>query len=512
MSSIVSKSTVTPHLVWIILLAILFSLFFGLIASLGSPVITFLFVGLLSGLFLVAQPTMLLWISLIWTLVIAGLLGYFAEIDRAVWPVYATAAAFWMVASISAFSTRKKVLVRESSGLPRYLTALIIFYVLAIGNSLYQYEGVTQLLVGIKNYLLFFGLTLSLAAAVFPTKVLHRVAIGILIIMLVQLPFALYQYFVIRVKRIETGGRTIGDSLVEASDSVVGTMGGRAMGGGQDDVLALMACIVLTGILAAWRAGLLRTVYMAILLILVTMPVLFAETKIIVVYFPVLLLVVGWDYISRRPLTIVLTGLISPLLLAGILVSYHHLHWSEQHGDLETAVERSFTYSFAERTEGPRALRGDMSRREVIEYWWDNHGIDRPDTLLLGHGLGSSKIGSTVIVGKIVREHGGRHLSKTGLGQLLWDTGLVGTLLFFWVLLTASWQACKLARRGEAMDRVLLKTIQAGLLMMAISLLYKNSLINAAHIGFVLFLMLGIVAYYGRFSMARHSSEAQVKG
>ena len=511
MFSIASKSTGTPHLVGITILAILLSLFFGLIASLGNAVIMFLFVGLLGGLFLIAQPKMLLWVSLIWTLMVAGLLEYFGEISRAVWPVYAVAVAFWMVAGISAFSTKRIVLVRESSRLPGYLITLIIFYVLALANSLYQFDGVSQLLAGVKNYVLFFGLTLALVASVYRTKALHQIAIGILIITLIQLPVTLYQYFFVRSKRIETGGRTVGDSLVEASDSVVGTMSGSMTGGGLDDALALLVCITLTGILVAWRGGLLRTGYMALLSIMVIIPVLFSENKIIVVYFPVVFLVVGWDYIRSRPHALVLAGLATPLLLFGILVGHYHLHWSAQYDSFDTAVEKNFSYSFEEKSVGHRATMGNMTRREAVEFWWESHSIFHPDTFLLGHGLGSSKLHSSVGTGKVVREYGGRNLAKTGLSQLLWDTGLIGTLLYFWVLLSAAIHARKMSQSGESMDRVMLRTIQAGLLMLAISLLYKATLLNAAQLGFLLFLMLGMVAHYGQTMKINLINSGQVK-
>jgi hypothetical protein len=288
-------------------------------------------------------------------------------------------------------------------------------------------------------------------------------------------------------------------------------MSGSMTGGGLDDALALLVCIVLTGILAAWRGGLLRTSYMALLSVMVIIPVLFSENKIIVVYFPVVFLVVGWDYIRSRPHAMVLAGLAMPLLLFGVLVGHYHLHWSSQYDDLETAVEKNFLYSFEEKSSEDRARLGNMTRREAVEFWWESHTVFHPDTLFLGHGLGSSRLNSTVVSSKTVREYGGRDLAKTGLSQLLWETGLIGTLLFFWALLAAAQHARKIAQTVESMDRVMLRTIQAGLLMMAISLLYKGSLLNAAQMGFLLFFMFGMVAYYGQAMKNDLLNSGQVK-
>jgi hypothetical protein len=504
MPSVVHKSKFSPQQIWVALLAILLSLFFGLIAAFGSAVVIFLFVGLLGGLFLVSKPTMLLWLALIWTLLVVGPLGYFADISRGAWLVYAAAAAFWLVPIFAqSFSGKDLTAPRQAKVLPSFLIVLILFFMLALANSLYHFEGAMQLLVGIKNYLLFFGLALAVAAAVFPVKTLHRVAIGILVVGLIQLPITLYQYLFVRANRIKTGGRTITDSLVEASDSVVGTMGGRNFQGGLDDVLALLILILLAGVLTAWRQGLLHITLTAIVSIILIIPILLTETKVIFFYFPLVMLVVSWDYLRSRPQAMVLSGLALPLILFAGLVGYYQLHWSEQHENFEVAVERSFSYSFDEHASENRAKFGDMSRREAVVYWWDNHDIDRMDTLLFGHGLASSKLYSSVVLTKTVLEHGGRNLAKTGLSQLLWDTGLVGTLLFFWVLIAAAQHARKLAQASEGMDRVILLATQAGLLMMAFSLFYRNSLLNQAQANLPLFFMLGMVAYYGRLAIVK---------
>jgi hypothetical protein len=456
---------------------------------------------------------MLLWFTLIWTLLVAGPLSYFANVSRADWIVYASAFVFWFIAGISAFSSSKKSPHQEVSKFPGYLVALILFYILNLANSLYQLDGVMQLFVGIKNYFLFFGLTLTLAAAVFSINTLRRVAVGILIIGLIQLPVALYQFIFIRSDRIDSGGGTIGDSLVEASDVVVGTMGGQVLRGGLDDVLALLSPILLAGLLTAWRQNLLPTGRTIALSILVIAPVFLTETKVIFFYFPVVALVVSWDYLRRRPHALAMTALVAPLVLAVGLAGYYQLHWSKQYENIEVAVEKSFTYSFAEQAGEARARSsGEMTRREAVEYWWTNHDLSQPDTLFLGHGLAASKQQSTVVLPKTVREHGGRNLAKTGLSQLLWDAGLIGTLLFFGVLLAASHRAAKLSQTGEPMDRVILKAIQAGLLLMALSLLYRSSLLNTAQAGFPLFLMLGMVAYYDRFAKKSALSESGVKG
>jgi hypothetical protein len=228
---------------------------------------------------------------------------------------------------------------------------------------------------------------------------------------------------------------------------------------------------------------------MALLSVMVIIPVLFSENKIIVVYFPVVFLVVGWDYIRSRPHAMVLAGLAMPLLLFGVLVGHYHLHWSSQYDDLETAVEKNFLYSFEEKSSEDRARLGNMTRREAVEFWWESHTVSS----------------------KTVREYGGRDLAKTGLSQLLWETGLIGTLLFFWALLAAAQHARKIAQTVESMDRVMLRTIQAGLLMMAISLLYKGSLLNAAQMGFLLFFMFGMVAYYGQAMKNDLLNSGQVK-
>lgn len=478
-------------------LVALISLFFGMVAGTGNLILVFLIVGLLGGVVLVAHPTWLLWVGVVWTLVVAGLLRYFADIQKADWLVYAAALSFWLVAAATRFRPKSADMAR-GAGMPGFVAALILFYLVAIVNSLINFDGVVQFMVGIKNYLMFFGLTLALLAGAYQPKVMRQMAFAALFIGLLQLPVTLYQFLFVRAKRIEQGGYAMYDSLVEASDSVVGTMGGQKFGGGLDDVLALMAFVLFAGVLAAYRKGLLTLVRAAVLSGLLLIPVLLAETKVIFVYFPIAVMVVAWDTIKRRPRLILAAMIAMPLALYAGLWGYYQIHWSKQFSSFDTSLEHVFSYSFSERVEGIRATVGDMSRRESIEFWWNSHGLADPGKLLLGHGLSQSKMYSSVVMPTTVRMYGMRNLAKTGTSQLLWDTGLIGTILFIGALIFGARRASQISRsiKVRSMDYVVIKATQAGLILMLASLFYRNSALNIAQSGFLLYLLLGIVAYY----------------
>lgn len=497
MNSIPSNSHITSQLIGIVIFAVLISIFFGLVAGTGSPILVLLITGLLGGLVLVAQPTWLLWLGVTWTLVAAGLLRYFADIRQADWLVYAAALAFWLVAAAAGFRTKPANTVR-GAGMPNFIVLLILFYFIAIVNSLINFDGVVQFMVGIKNYLMFFGVSLALLAGSYQAKSMRQMAFVGLAIGLLQLPVTLYQFLFVRAQRIEHGGYAMYDSLVEASDSVVGTMGGQKLGGGLDDVLALFAFVLLAGVFAAYRQGLLTLVRSAVLSFLLLVPVLLAETKVIFVYFPVVAMVVAWDVIKRRPHLIFTTLLALPLVLYVGLWGYYEVHWSKQYQSFDSSLEHLFAYSFEEHTGAARAAIGDMSRRESIEFWWQSHSVSNPDKMLLGHGLSQSKLYSSVTIPITVQEYGMRNLSKTGISQLLWDTGLIGVSLFIGALVIGAKRASQISRSKnmQGMDFVLVKAMEAGLILMLLSLFYRNSALNVAQSGFLLFLMLGTVGYY----------------
>lgn len=485
------------------LVGLLLALFFGLVAGTGNLIIVILIGGLFGGLIMVSNPTLLLWISLIWTLLLSGLIYYFGGLSKAEWLIYAAGAGLWLVAAVARFNLARTIRLQIPA--PAFLVLFGLFFVFALISSAANWDGFGQFAVGIKNYLAFFGFTLALYYGAYESKTLRRIVLGALVIGLIQLPVTIYQFIFIRGHRLETGGRRLFDSEVEASDSVVGTMGGNMFGGGHDDVLAMLMCLLLAGVLAAWRYGALSAARTALFVVLLVVPVLLSETKIIFVYIPVLIMVVLWERLRARPVALV--GMIAamPLLIMVGLFAYYQFHWSSSNQGFSESIERAFTYSFSEQAGDYRAALGEMSRRESIEYWWQRHGLDETDRFLFGHGMAASKASSTVILTKTIRENGGLRLDKTGASQLLWDTGFVGTLLFIFGLLAASRLAGSLARdtRSANFDKAVLKAMQAGLLLVIISLLYKRSATQAAGMSFILFFMLGYVAYQYRVTLGR---------
>lgn len=499
MTTILSNTQTNVQL-FVLGLAILASaILFGLVASTGSQILVLLFVGLLGGAVLTARPTWLLWMAVSWTLLAAGLLRYFADVRQADWLVYASAFAFWLVALLAIFRVDAPKDVKKIP-LPTFVIFFLVFYIVGIFASLTNFEGTAQLFVGVKNYVLLFGIFLALSAGAYTIGTIRKLAPLALAVALLQLPVCLYQFLFVRQRRIEQGGYAMFDSLVEASDSVVGTMGGQKLGGGLDDVLALFALTVLAGVLIAYRGGLLKLKYTALLSVLIVVPVLLSETKVIFIYFPIIVTVVAWDILRKRPHYVLVGLLVAPAVIYGMLFTYYQIHWSKQFASLEQSVEHVFAYSFEERATGARAAIGDMTRRESIEFWWQNHSISDLDKLLLGHGFAQSKMYSSVVLPKTVREYGFRNLGKTGASQLLWDTGIVGGILFVGGIIFAARAAATAARAvpKNSTDFVLLKGAQAGLLLMAVSLFYRNSALNVAQSGFLLFLMLGLVAFYSR--------------
>jgi hypothetical protein len=83
---------------------------------------------------------------------------------------------------------------------------------------------------------------------------------------------------------------------------------------------------------------------------------------------------------------------------------------------------------------------------------------------------------------------------------LLWETGLLGHLVFFALLMSGSWLSDRLSRNQAIPDthQVLLRVGAVGLLILAITLPYKSFAVHSVPIQFLIMLMLGQAAYWSR--------------
>ncbi|MGH8547098.1 MAG: hypothetical protein ACRERU_00545 [Methylococcales bacterium] len=485
------------HAIPVALSVILIACLFGIASALGNILIAFVLGGAVVGFFLLFNPPFLLYLTLLSAFIVAGSAKYFGGIEKAHWLVFAAAIGFWILGFQLMFSHYGQ---REgqAKSLPLFIKVFFAFCLFSVASSVINKSHISEFVVGAKCYFFFIGITVAVCYGAFKRDTLVNLLYLGFGVALLQFPVTLYQYMFIRSRRLQTGGFRIGDSAVEASDSVVGTFGGLMDGGGHGDVMAAFACIAIAGILLAWRKGVLSNKHAVVFLLIAISPVFMAETKVIFFFFPVVILVVWWDSASRNIGQLIAVIIVSSVILYASLWGYYVIHWSHGDSSFSSAIERSFSYSFAEHTGTDRSARGDMGRREAIEYWWKQEGLHDPVHTLIGNGMAASKSSSTYIETGLVRKHFGRRLDKTGLSGMLWDVGVLGTSLFVLSLMLAVHQASRLANIFEksVQDYLLLKVSQVGLLLTLLGILYRNSVPQAANADVLMCLLIGIVGFY----------------
>lgn len=500
-SSLIPANSMVRAILFYLSIALLSALM-GLIAASSNVMILLIVAGMLIGVVLMANPTRLLWLLLIGGFVGAGSMQYFFGFARADWIVYTIAAALWLLALTSLVQIRRPWL--EDTHVPLFVVLMFMFFGVGLLSSILGGASLVQVSVGLKNYFIIFAVVIAFYLMPWRRNMVVYLVRGVIIIGLLQWIVTFYQYFFVRSARLATGGLKmggIGDNVVEASDSVVGTFGGQMLGGGAGtSLLPTFLAIQLAIVLSLFFSKQISKRVAVLLSVFLLVPVVLAETKVIFVYLPLIILLLTWNYFSNRPGTLIgsVLGVVG-LVFVG-LFSYQALHWSTGGGTLQENVEKFFSYSFAEKAGKRRAAMGNMTRLEALTYWSENQGLDDPKGFLVGDGLSASKSTSRVLASELVAEHGWKQLDKSTLSGLLWDTGIVGTALFMGALLSAYILAGRISLSPHLSDeeRAIVKGLQAGLVVLVVSLPYTSAIMQTAQGTLMLYLVLGLIAYYAR--------------
>jgi len=471
------------------IMAFFAALVMGGAAATGKPIFSVLVAGALGALFLISQPIALLWAVLCMTLVISGITLYFIPtLDKIWWAAYGMGAMLFVPAIMSRLSSDRH---RTQLNFSPIFIAALVFLVCGLFSAFINHSPLWELTLALKSTLLFGGVWATLAMLPISKDVMKRWLIGFIVVGLIQWLPAIYQYVFVRADRLAKGLGTI-----EASDSVVGTFGGTMDSGGLSAVLAAYLVILIVMLLALHRERLLEShkLFMAIPLLLT--PLLLMEVKVIVIYLPVALFILYKDVIWRRPLPFIGASLGVLMLIAGIIFSYQSLHWSASGANIERNIASMSSYSFVERL-GPSARAdGVMTRREVIEFWWQKHGLDEPVNMFLGHGLGASRTRG-MGVGHIAAQYAPRSIDLTGLAVILWDTGLIGAAAVAALFISGYRRARRLSRSVhlDPWQRALAQGLRAVIPIFLISILYRSDIPYAAPMMFMLMMVLGLLAW-----------------
>ena len=481
-----TKPVGLPLMVGLFLVTAVLAVFFGLIAVTANTILIALAAGLLVGALLLGKPTWTMWLILSLGLLVSGVLPLFLE--------YMASKASWGI-SILGFVLLASVLfkVATNPGLakhtPGFVWVALVFMLLAGINSLAQWQGIAVFVGGFKRYFQVWGLLFAMTWLVLDKNLIRRFLGFILIVALIQLPFALYE--LIKFVPIREGFVNSYPGMVPI-DVVAGTFGASLYGGGASGQMATFLIIVFAFLLARWHEKVLPVGRLVILSIFVLTPLFLGETKIVVILLPIMFLVLYRKEIISRP-HYALLGL-AVLAVMTIAAGYIYLGFAK--GNLHDDIADTLSYNIYDVGYGGYAL----NRTTVFPFWWEHQGLDNPVSFIFGNGLGSVQSP----YGSFTPGHIALQYPKYGIGlnagsTLLWDTGIFGFGLFLLILGLAWLSANRLRRESTSpTTRADALAIQAAIALLAVHLSYSLALLDTLSFQIVFTVLLGYLAWLHR--------------
>ncbi len=463
----------------------------GLLAVTGSIFLVTIPVLLFVSLVLAFHPWLFTWLIIFSGLVVMGVLKLYApqfQIIRWIIPLMGLAAPL-SVLLLQAFKPDRF----DNSKLPALFWWGVAFAVAALMSTLFNWRGVSAALVGGKNYFQVWSLIVVFAAIRYRGDFTRGMTVFLVALGLLQLPFVLHQYFYVVPERARFAG------VLVAEDAVSGTFGAELYGGGNNALLAAYLFIVIGLLLSLWRhkAAPARLVFPAVLMLAV--PVFLNEAKIAFFYAWVMFVVLYWADIVRRPLRFIVANvfLFVFLFLFALTYAYLAVEAGKAHTMghyLDVLIEQNLYKGYG---------TYELNRWTALLFWYEEHFPHDLWHALVGHGLGETQEAALLLdvsdsLG--ARRYHGMGIGLTGLSALLWDVGVLGATLATLMFFSAFRLAGRLARENvdRPFDAALFKGLQAGVAILALSVVHKNLIVFSVIFQMLFVTIMGYLIYSAR--------------
>lgn len=497
--------TKKPQSIWFKLaffaIASFLALVFGLISVTNSPILIGLAVGMVLGVFLLAMPKKIIWMVIFLGLATPALLDMAGHgFSRMLWAISMLALLLWVPGIFYAIRLNPN----QEKHTPLFIWIAGFFVIYALFASVLNLHSFGELLGGFKRYFQAFGLMLAMATMVLNRKDFDGWLKLLLGIALLQLPFALFERFVLVALRggIATGG--------EATDVVAGTMGANLQGGSPNAVMVTFVLIAFAFIFARWKEKLIETPRLFLLGFLLLTPLALGETKVVLVMLPIMALVLLRKDIKKEPLRYVpiFMGLLLMTLALGYIYVYYMLD-----STFSEAYKGVISYNIGNVGYGKLLL----NRTTAMTFWWGLHSWADPMTFMLGHGLGSS-YGSGQAAGHMAQLYPGYGINLTTVSSILWDLGLLGLLLYISIFVAAWVQVGNIWKRAQSrLIKADCMALQAGIALTFLFFIYSDSQINLLVHEIIIAVMLGYAAFlyreqYQQQQAEKHKNRRELEG
>jgi hypothetical protein len=496
MRALASKASFWPDKQqWLIILLVIATLFFaalsGAVVALGSKILLFpIFFLIGAAIFAITPAHLSLWGLALVCLLVEGPVIYFLKFEFFRWfpPIFAIAMALPLLLHIM----HRKPGVRTLQGYPPFTIWLILFLITLTFSTLISAPKFAELTTAWRDYLAFWPVMLLLFMGVLAEKQMLNMWRFILVVAVIQFPVSLYQHFIVA-KQSAWG---------TSWDAVVGTFPGNAEGGGASAAMATFVLIAVIAAVALWQRGKMRTWLVATIGIVGVGTMLFAEVKAAVLMIPLGMAILYSREILRRPmqtLVMVVAGIVAML---AIFYAYNEMYYGYDQTKVtalhrpSSPVEAMMNQLDPERV---NSMGNELSRAGLIDEWWTENVVSGDFThSVFGYGIGATNI-SRLGLGEMVMQF--RHyVDGISTSFLLWETGLLGHGLFVLMLVSAAHSAYRLCQTQNVPPehQALLHAAAVAILILILTLPYKNFLFKTPPSQFLMVFILGYIGYWYR--------------
>lgn len=446
----------------------------GLISASGNiNLIATLAMLILAGGFAMSRPA-LLWLVVIGGLVVVGAGQLYFPETRYIRYVLPIAAGVLVLHGIlDRLSHPPRPDLRSTNAIWPWAA---LFIAASIVSLAFNFNGVGNALTGLKTYFQMWPFLLGLILIQWRGTSMDVLPRAMALVVLLQIPFVIHQYFVLVPLR---------QSLLSSLDGVVpvdivaGTFGATLFGGGANAVLAAFMMLTVGCAIALWKHGAMKGRWAFLLVLLCMSPLMVNQTKISIVYLPLVFTVVFYKDIIRAPLKFIAGGTLMAVLLAALLtvmaLGNENLEDKSWKGLIEFTIERQQT-SISERS----GQFSELTRVTALTFWAEEHIDQNPLYALIGHGPGASRVqdqGLDLADTLAERRYGGLQIGYTAISAVLWDTGILGLILTLGMFASAFRLADRLSeyyRGRDSFKAGLFEGLKAGIALLVLSLFHKD--------------------------------------
>lgn len=473
------------------LIFILIGAFGGLATAVMGSTATLFFTALLFGFFGLFVPLRYMVPALyIMSFVVVGQLIYFARIDKALWIPFLFGALL-LIRFPFDLMQRSKSSPYQAAFVPTLpggvKAALFVYFMTLIGSTLIHVIDPLQIFVSAKEYVFLWAVLLLLTFGLVSPSLVQRIWVTLPWLMVLQIPLVLYQRFVIAPSRAE---RHMGAEW----DAIVGAFGGNPEGGGSSGAMGLFCVIGIAIAVARWRRGLLPGGQASLLIACGFVSIALAEIKFAVLLLPIALSLLYLRQIARKPVEGILAIVLAFTMSFTVLVLYKTQFANP--GEQQTVSEYTASL-FSSRSNDADFVNyrtREIGRVAALSFWWQQHSLRTPDTLLIGHGAGASRVGD-MVVGEAARKWP-FNIARSSMAVLLWEVGLLGTGAVIAFFIAAFFGLYRFVgdERLSAEQQTMAASMAVAVVVIGLGLPYNTDFLFSYQVQLLLLLSVGYLA------------------